>query len=89
MNIFKKAKLYWRARRKKYDPGTVYLQRQLCRPGFTRLMLPQPYGEDPLTEWKKWADAVTLRYEHRLPGNWRTRRGIKKRKKALLRLHPF
>ncbi len=83
MNIFKKAKLYWDKERRE-RPLTVHTRRQLDKPGFMRLII--PVEGDPLREWKAWGDRVVRRYEARLPGNWKTKRGIKKRMRALGRL---
>jgi hypothetical protein len=54
--------------------------------GKMRLMLPPiPIGGDPDIEWKKWADRVSSGLGSRIPGNWRTKRGRKKRMKWLWR----
>jgi hypothetical protein len=99
MNIFKAKRLWRKAEMLRRPPPevgefgacvnfvTMMTRWTLTRPGLMRLILPPLANTDPLLEWKKWAARVTTRLNHRLPGNWKTRRGIKKRKKALWRLY--
>ncbi len=61
-----------------------HIRRQLIRPGCMRLMLAfVEKGGDPLTEWKKAGNQISRRLKHRLPGDWKTKRGIKKRKMSI------
>ncbi len=48
------------------------------------IMPPQEIGGDPDAEWKKWADRISATVG-RIPGNWKTSRGRKKRIKWLMR----
>jgi len=70
------------------DPCTGYIRWQLTQPGWQRLMIcfTGP-GGDPLKEWKDWAKRVGKTLNTRIPGNWKTKRGIKKRKRALMSVY--
>lgn len=58
--------------------STAYLEGR-----FLRLILPPEGSSDPLHEWKLWYDRVTKALGSRGPGNWRSVRGIRKRKRWL------
>lgn len=74
------------ARLSRMPEKSFYTRMVTMPPGFTRLfVLPPAYGDDPLEEWKKWGDRMSRFVGHRLPGNWKTSRGIRKRQKALMR----
>ena len=51
----------------------------------TRLIMPPSVNGDPDAELKNWADRVSMGLGSRIPGNWRTSRGRKKRIKWLMR----
>lgn len=89
MNIKRAARLYWKKVRENSNPSTNYIRKEVAKAGFLRLILPQDYGGDPLKEWKALGDRTTKRYKHRLPGNWNTKRGIKKRRRAILSVTSF
>lgn len=84
MSSLRKRLQQWRTQQ---DPLTAHLRWELTKPGFIRLVvLPPEPGKDPLREWKAWGYRVSLKLG-RLPGNWKTKRGIKKRKKALMSVY--
>lgn len=99
MNIFKAKRMWYKAENTHPLPSedrgytacvrilSKLTQWKLTQPSCWRLVLPPTAGADPLKEWKEWAARVTTKLNHRLPGNWKTSRGIKKRKKALWRLY--
>lgn len=59
-------------------------------PGYARLILPpiEQGCDGPDQEYKDWGARVSNRLGGRIPGNWRTSRGTKKRIHFLLRNFP-
>lgn len=82
-------RLPFRKARKAYlkqgDPGARLIRLKLLTPNYMRFVLPPLYGDDPENEWKAWASCVEKALNTRLPGNWTTARGRKKRRRTLLR----
>jgi hypothetical protein len=72
--------------------GTAFVLRRIRYhgPGWMRLILPPMDGklQRVSKDMRDWAKRVNKHLKGRLPGNWTTKRGIKKREQFLFRNFP-